>query len=216
MLTRYGCAWRTSLTSVIIDRGAGLVMLLALALVILLLPSGLTALAGYRTSVVILFAVSLAVGGLILLATPHLSRLLCKWRYLRWAGRLAANVHAVFLGPKAPAIFGASCLVHLLTILTIWTISRAEGLPLSMSDCAVLFTVMIGVVLIPISVGGWGLREFAVVSLLTAHGIAPEHAFLFSLCFGFIPMIVALPGGLLYLLYPFPPRDIASAVPSPC
>ncbi len=33
-----------------------------------------------------------------------------------------------------------------------------------MLDCAVLFTVIVGVALI--SVGGWGLRELAVVSLL--------------------------------------------------
>ena len=82
-----------------------------------------------------------------------------------------------------------------------------------MSDCAVLFIVMIGVVLIPISVGGLGsarIRHRCRFS--SAHGIAPEQAFLFSLCFGLVFMI-GRPSrrAAVYLLYPFPPRLISLA-----
>jgi hypothetical protein len=42
---------------------------------------------------------------------------------------------------------------------------------LPVTDAAVLFTVIIGVALVPISIGGWGLRELAVVSVLGGHGI---------------------------------------------
>ena len=48
LLVRLGCDWRNALTSVVIDRGVGVGLLLALGFVILLLPSGLTALGGYR------------------------------------------------------------------------------------------------------------------------------------------------------------------------
>jgi hypothetical protein len=40
------------------------------------------------------------------------------------------------------------------------------------------------VVVVPISIGGWGLRELAVVSVLAGYGVAPERALLFSVCFG--------------------------------
>jgi glycosyltransferase 2 family protein len=66
-------------------------------------------------------------------------------------------------------------------------------------DCAVLFTVMVGVALAPISVGGWGLRELAVVSLLGAHGLAPERALIFSVCFGLVAVIGVLPGLVVWL-----------------
>ena len=204
MLTRFGCGWRVGLTSVVIDRAVGVAVLVAFAFIILLLPSGLTALAGYRDLVLIVFGAALAVGVVGLIATPMVSPLLQRWRYSYWIGTFAADAHRVLLGPRAPMIFGAACLVHALTILIIWLVGRAQGLALPMLDCAVLFTVMIGVALAPISVGGWGLRELAVVSLLGAHGLAPERALIFSVCFGLVEVIGVLPGLAVWLLYPLP------------
>jgi hypothetical protein len=68
-----------------------------------------------------------------------------------------------------------------------------------------LFTIVIGVVIVPISIGGWGLRELAVISLLAGYGVAPERALLFSVCFGLALAIGSLPGALVWLLYPFAP-----------
>jgi len=53
---------------------------------------------------------------------------------------------------------------------------------------------MIGVVIVPISIGGWGLRELAVISLLAGYGVAPERALLFSVCFGLALALGSLPG----------------------
>ena len=66
---------------------------------------------------------------------------------------------------------------------------------------------MIGVAIVPISIGGWGLRELAVISLLGTYGVAPERALLFSVCFGLALAIGALPGALLWILYPFTPAQ---------
>lgn len=215
MLTRFGYSWRTGLTGVILDRGAGVFILCAFAFVILQLPSALTALAGYRLLVVCLFAAALIGVVVALLIAPRLAPLLGRWRYTSWIGDFAADAYRVLVGPRAGRIFATSAMIHGLIIVTVWSVSRAEGLPLSVSDCAVLFIVMVGVVLVPISVGGWGLRELATVSLLGAHGIAADKAFLFSLCLGLVFMISALPGAAVYLLYPLPTKaDAVGAVPS--
>jgi hypothetical protein len=118
---------------------------------------------------------------------------------------LAADVHRVFLGPKGPVLLIIGCLIHALTIVIVWSVGRAQGLALPLPDAAVLFTVMVGVVIVPISINGWGLRELAVVSLLAAHGVAPERALLFSVCFGLAQAVGSLPGALAWLLYPFAP-----------
>ena len=76
---------------------------------------------------------------------------------------------------------------------------------LPVSDAAVLFTVMLGVALVPISISGWGLRELAVISLLANHGIAPERALLFSVCFGLVLALGSLPGAFAWLFYSFGP-----------
>jgi glycosyltransferase 2 family protein len=60
-------------------------------------------------------------------------------------------------------------------------------------------------VIVPISIGGWGLRELAVISLLAGYGVAPERALLFSVCFGLALAVGSLPGAAVWLLYPFAP-----------
>jgi hypothetical protein len=107
-----------------------------------------------------------------------------------------------------------------LTIAVIWSIGRAQGLVLPVTDAAVLFAVILGVTLVPISIGGWGLRELAVISLLGNHGIAPERALLFSVCFGFVLAISSLPGrggmALLCILALMAPRCARRMTASSC
>src|SRR5262249_59225289 len=117
----------------------------------------------------------------------------------RWMAILAVDVHRVLFGSKGPVILSIGCLIHALTIVAIWTVGRAQGFSLPLADAAVLFTVMIGVVLVPISIGGWGLRGIALVSLLAAYGVAPEKALLFSVCYGLALARGSLPGGPAWL-----------------
>jgi hypothetical protein len=140
----------------------------------------------------------------LLLATKIVP-LLGRWRYSRWVATLAVDVHRVLFGSKGPAILSIGCLIHAITIVIVWSVGRAQGLVLPFADAAVLFTIMIGVVIVPISIGGWGLRELAVISLLAGYGVAPERALLFSVCFGLALAVGSLPGAGVWLLYPFAP-----------
>jgi uncharacterized membrane protein YbhN (UPF0104 family) len=210
-LVRLGGQWRLAITSLVIDRAVGVGLLIALGFVILLLPSGFTALGGYRTSVLAVYAALLLAGTISLLLVPWIGPVLKRWRYSRWIADLAGDAHRVLLGPRSPAILALGCFIHALTIAIIWSLGRAQGLVLSVPDAAVLFTVMVGVALVPISVSGWGLREVAVLSLLGHYGVAPERALLFSVCFGLTMAIGSLPGVLAWLLYSVPPAQPIAA-----
>jgi glycosyltransferase 2 family protein len=205
LLARLGCDWRNAVTSVVIDRAVGVGLLVALGFIILLLPSGLTALGGYRQPVLISYGALLVAGAVGLWLVPTLVPLLRRWRYSRWIAALAADVHRVLLGPRAVAILSLGLLVHVLTIVMVWAVGRAQGLSLPIADAGVLFTVMVGVTLVPISIGGWGLREVAVIALLGSHGVAPEKALLFSVCFGLVLAASSLPGALAWLAYSVAP-----------
>jgi len=205
LLVRLGNNWRKAVTSAVIDRGVGVGLLVAFGFVVLLLPSGLTALGGYRDLVLIVYGALMLAGTLGLLLVPKVVPLLRRWRYSRWVATLAAEAYRVLLGPKGVAIPSIACLIHALTIFIVWSVARAQGLALPLADAAVLFTIVIGVVIVPISIGGWGLRELAVISLLAGYGVAPERALLFSVCFGLALAIGSLPGALVWLLYPFAP-----------
>jgi glycosyltransferase 2 family protein len=205
LLVRLGSNWRTAVTSVVIDRGLGVGLLIVLGFVVLLLPSGLTALGGYREVVLAVYGALIFAGFFGLLLAPKIVPLLARWRYSLWVATLAADFRRVFLGPKGLLILSIGCLIHALTIVMVWSVGRAQGLTLPLPDAAVLFAVMVGVVIVPISISGWGLRELAVVSLLATYGVAPERALLFSVCFGLALAVGSLPGALVWLLYPFAP-----------
>jgi len=210
LLVRLGGTWRYSVTSLVIDRGVGVGLLITLGFVILLLPSGLTALGGYREAVLVVYGALLAAGLIGLLLAPRIVPYLARWRYFRWTAGLVGDAERVLLGPRCPVIVGLGCLIHALTIVVVWSVARAQGLALPLPDAAVLFTVMIGVMLVPISVSGWGLRELAAVSLLANHGVAPETALLFSVCFGLVNAVGSLPGALAWLVYSASPARRAA------
>jgi hypothetical protein len=205
LLVRLGCDWRNAVTSVVIDRGVGLCLLVAMGFVILLLPSSLTALGGYRDTALVVYGALLLAGAFGLVFAPTIVLPLARWRYSRWFATLAVDVRRVLLGPHGAAILASGCVIHVLTIVVIWSLGRAQGLELPLSDAAVLLLVMVGVTLVPISISGWGLRELAVVSLLGHHGVAPEKALLFSVCFGLTLAVGSLPGAVAWLLYSFAP-----------
>jgi glycosyltransferase 2 family protein len=201
LLVRLGCDWRRALTSVLIDRGVGVGLLIAMGFLILLLPSGVIALGEYRQSVLVLYGALLLGGVLALCITPVIVPWLARWRYAGWIATLATDAHNVLLGRRSPTILAIGTIVHTLTIVIVWALGRAQGLALPVADAAVLFTVMIGVAIVPVSISGWGLRELAVVSLLGNLGVGPEKALLFSICFGFALLVGSLPGALAWLLY---------------
>jgi uncharacterized membrane protein YbhN (UPF0104 family) len=205
LLVRLGADWRDAVSSVVIDRGVGVILLLAIGFIALVLPSGLIALGSYRQTVLLAYGAVLVGGGVALLLIPTIAPLLCRWRYSRWIGVLADAVYRVLLGPRSAGILGLGLAVHALTILIVWSVGAAQGLMLPVPDAAVLFAVVVGVSLVPISVGGWGLRELAVVSLLAGHGMPPEKALLFSVCFGLVLAAGSLPGALVWLVYSVAP-----------
>ncbi len=209
-LARLGCDWRNGLISVLIDRAVGIGLMVAVAFAVLLVPSPLTALAGYRGVVLALYGGLLAAGILGLVATPMIAGMLRRWRYTFWLAAAAVDARRALLGPRGVRILAAGCLVHAFTLLIIWFLGQAQGLALPAFDVAVLFVVMVGIGLIPISVGGWGLREAAVVAVMSDYGLAPERALLFSVCFGLVLAAGALPGALVWLLYSVPPAEAKS------
>jgi glycosyltransferase 2 family protein len=166
LLVRLGSSWHNAVTSAVIDRGVGVGLMIALGFVVLLLSSGLTAPGGYRDLVLVVHGALILAGAFGLLLAPKIVLPLTRWRYSRWFATLATDVHRVLFGSKGPVILSIGCLIHAFTIVVVWSVGQAQGLALPVPDVVVLWTIMIGVVLIPISIGGWGLRELAVISLL--------------------------------------------------
>jgi uncharacterized membrane protein YbhN (UPF0104 family) len=198
-LGRFSNDWRDATVSVVIDRCVGIGLLLAFTFAILLLPSSVGAFEQERDKVLVTLAVMLAVAVTCLALSARFGTKLTKWRYGPWIDRFFSGARGAVFGFRSPIILGIGCLIHGLTIAAVWSLGRAQGLPLSPADAAVLFAVMIGVALVPFTIGGWGLRELAMVSLFGNHGLTPERALVFSMYFGVTSILASLPGALAWM-----------------
>jgi hypothetical protein len=74
------------------------------------------------------------------------------------------------------------------------------GIKVSLLDCIVLMQPVALLASLPISVGGWGVRETAVVLLFGLIGVPSSAALVLSLQLGLLALFVVLPGGILWLL----------------
>jgi uncharacterized membrane protein YbhN (UPF0104 family) len=202
MLARLGVDSRIGVASVLIDRAVGVFALVVLAFIAFLLPTPSTSLGGHRAGVLLVLGGVLAAGMAGLLIARPAGAFLARHRLTAWLGRYAVNAQEVLVPSRVRASVASLALaVHVLTIAAIWMLARAEGVALSAADAAALFTVIGGVAVIPISIGGWGLREVGVMSLLQLQGIPAEQALVLSISFGAVTFLASLPGAIAWLLY---------------
>lgn len=199
MLRVHGVTLTHAAWSVLLDRAMGVYLLFTVALCALLLPSGLEALGGYRQPILITLALTTAGGTVALLLSGPVGRWIEGFPRLRFAGTALVETHQALLGPNSIAIFSISLAVHVLTILSAFVLGRSLGLALPLTDAAVLMACMIVVTLLPISIGGWGVREVATTALLTEHGASAEEAVVYSVAFGLVVMSATVPGALFWL-----------------
>lgn len=202
MLSQIRSGWRQGLAGVIIDRGVGVGVLLAIGFVTLLSASTLTTLAGFRQIVLFVFGASLFSGAAGLVFARFYIPILARYRATRWVGEYILQCRKVLIeSPAAFSIVAVAFVLHFLTIAGIWSIGEAFSMSLGVVEAAVLFTLMVAIAIVPISLNGWGLRELAVTAFLGAHGIPEQRALLFSICFGMTLVIAALPGAVVLMFY---------------
>lgn len=148
------------------------------------------------------FAIGLFVV-LLLITVLHLDRLPVswrEWRVFRWLATLAQDSRAFFLHPFYASMFFISAIAGQLTLAASAYV-LAQGLGLSLRPIDFLATIPLVVLIssLPITIGGWGVREFAMVSVLGMLSVPAESALALSLVFAVAGVAVSLPGGLIWL-----------------
>jgi glycosyltransferase 2 family protein len=130
-------------------------------------------------------------------------RLPARWdRFVvaRAVTSVSNDLWAVCVPPRRAA--GLTCLSVFAiwcNALNIFLLVRSLGVPVGLLDTMVLAPLVILVLVLPISIGGWGLREGAMVGLLGIIGIAPAISLSVSILTGLLSTAVSLPGALVWL-----------------
>jgi uncharacterized protein (TIRG00374 family) len=194
-----GAGHRLAINSVAIDR---IIMVLSLLMLVTAVQPGLMArnqspMAAWLPALMLAIAVC---GTAMLMFSDRIIKRFDRWPAIRTITHVAADLRAALLHPMTfAAITAISVLAYLNMAITGWLIALALGLPLTLIDCCILIPVVLLASIIPISVGGWGIREGAMVVLLAGVGVAAEGALALSVLFGVTSILVSLPGALIWL-----------------
>jgi uncharacterized membrane protein YbhN (UPF0104 family) len=150
-------------------------------------------------------AVAVAAGaGLLLLRSARLA--LLAPRRLRTPGREARAALAACL---ERAVLARTLAIGLgfqgLVLLAAWLIARSIELDVPLPALAASLAPVLIVSVLPVSIGGFGVREGSYVVLLGYAGVGATDATLFSLLSGAAFALASLPGGLALLRPPEAP-----------
>jgi uncharacterized protein (TIRG00374 family) len=199
VLTRDGTKASTSINSVILDRVAALIGLFLLVAASLPFAGDRVAPAPVRYSLAALLIVGIVAG----LGVGLFLRLPLRWqefRIVRAVLGLSQDLRVVCRSPRQALSLVVLSIVGIgSNILTMFVLVRSLGIPLGFSDCMVLAPLVVLITTLPVSLGGWGIREGSTVGLFGLVGVPPAISLTASIVVGLLLTAVSVPGILVWL-----------------
>lgn len=189
----------TAVQSVVLDR---VVALAGTSLLVILTAPLFIAKVGLTLPAIV--PAGLALLGLMgILMAAQCDRVPASWarlRLFRLLQTLGSATRTIFLQRAAAIpILSAAILAQTVMALSAYAIAVSLGLDVTAIDCIVLMQPIVLLSALPISIGGWGVRETAMVGLFALVGVPANAALVLSIQFGLLSTLVSLPGGLLWL-----------------
>jgi glycosyltransferase 2 family protein len=97
---------------------------------------------------------------------------------------------------------------QLVAVLAMYLLARSIGAPLSFADCVITLAPALLIAMVPVSLGGWGVRESAFVVILHFYDVSREQALTLSILFGLALMGASLLGLALWIWQPAASRRL--------
>ena len=198
-----------SLSVVLVGRLTGMISTMVFAIAALFL--GFTTI-GERSVIIpiaIFFFICLVVVFLVLNPSVlKLGRIISKIKFLNKIKQKLTNTYQTFLNFKKfkwalVRVFTYSLLLQFSVILFYYFVARAFGIELGLISFLFIVPIVTIIAMIPISIGGIGLRENSLVFIMVALGAVRERAALSSLTIFLFLLFFGIIGGLVYIIRPF-------------
>lgn len=183
---------------IMIDRGLGLLALLLLSLGCIpflfqmpFIPNLLPLLIG------------LAIIGLFSIFVLYFA--FKKWGYKiqnTWVFELLLLSKQIFSRSFQSTILIAlfSFLIHICNVIAVYLFMKCFDVPIGFIECAIVMLPAMLMVMLPISIGGWGVRESVLIFGFGFFGVPAETALTVSILWGLALLVSLLPGSFLFLL----------------
>jgi len=184
----------TAITSIVLDRVAavaGVAILVIATAPVFAARLGDTATAWAPAAAALLLLVGIGV-------VTQMHSLPLNWKRHRVLGalrKLSIETRTVFLRPTvALSALGFAVAAQVALSLAAYALADSMGIGLSLLNCVVLIQPVVLATALPISLGGWGVRETAMIALLALAGVPASAALALSVQLGLLSMTAALPG----------------------
>jgi len=199
----------TSASVILVERFSGIVAAGAYAIAALFL--GFTAIGNQSViiPVIIFFVISIILAFLIINPTIlKFGRLFDRFRIFRKLKEKLSDVYRTLQSFKEYKIALVKVLIYsfllqFAVILNYYFAARALGIDLSLISFIFIVRVITVITMLPISIGGMGLRENSLVFIMVALGAANDKAALCSLLIFAMLIIVGIIGGITYNIRPY-------------
>jgi uncharacterized membrane protein YbhN (UPF0104 family) len=151
--------------------------------------------------IAVLGTIAVVAAALALWLMPALTRALAKRRPRLHAVHELAEIFRFTALSRAGALgMALSCIVVALTVNAAMLFGRGFGVGVAPSVAYLVVPVAILFSSLPISIGGWGVREASLSYGLTLFGMGPDDAALVGLALGIGLLLASLPGGIVMLV----------------
>jgi hypothetical protein len=198
-----------SASVLVIDRFAGVISAAFYAVIALFLGFATIGTTSYVIPIAIFFAICIILGFLILNPSIlRLNKIVHKIKFLSKIRVKLVEVYHTFLSFKKYklALFEAllcSLALQFGVICNYYLAARSLGVNLSLASFIFIVPVVATIAMLPITVGGTGLRENALVFFMVALGAQNEKAAMTSLVLFAMLLVLGILGGIIYAVRPF-------------
>jgi glycosyltransferase 2 family protein len=199
LLVRLGVPTGRAARTVVLDRTAGLLSLLTLMMVTsIVLGEHLPP--AWPVNVIRslpVAAIALVLG--LLFIGDRVAGIVERWPRLIWVAGLLRDSNRVLPGGLSTVvILFLSYGIHCASAASIWVLARGLGVEIDFIQVLGFLPIVILMVLLPLSIAGWGVREGTIVTLFALLGIESASAFAVSLLWGIAIAVSAIVAGTIW------------------
>jgi glycosyltransferase 2 family protein len=199
-LKKQGMTLSNATLGVLMDRLFGIVGLVILVIVPLPLIFELINDSIARAGVLII-ALGTSFALILVFFTDKLPGDFVHLKIIRWFYLLSKSGRScIFESYNGVIVIIVSILIHLISVTAVMTMAIGLGINVEWSGFLLIIPLVILIMVLPISIAGWGVREGVMVVGFGYLGVVPEKALALSILYGLLMLVVAVPGGIVWAL----------------
>ncbi len=196
-----------SFAATFLDRDAGMLAMMIIACMVTLVHP--VSVPGVPVNAIIWLSFAAFLLANVCIFAPGLHRVMTKLLHRVRLSGVAAKIDAIsnafqVMG-KHWSVLVASLVISLinqfLAISVTWVMALGLNLDVPLMYFLIFVPVITLISMIPISLNGMGLREYAYMSLFGAIGVVPESCVALGLFSSAIIILSSLPGGVIYIFF---------------